>query len=212
MATPTKQKANKTYKCGKSGREIKPGELYWKLSFRFGGTQIRAIEHPFKPSECTQSEFMGTLLGITETYNEELEGEYEDIESLEATKDALYGEVETLRDETQDKLDNMPEGLQSGDTGQLLQDRIDALDNVLSDLDCIDFDYEGLEEPTKESVQQDLDREDYPNNVMFDEAVEEVYQEKHNEWEEEMQDCLEEKIEEIKEEIYSVLASLEEIC
>jgi hypothetical protein len=43
-------------------------------------------------------------------------------------------DIENIRDEFQDGLDNMPEGLQQGDTGQLIQERIDGLEEWLQEL------------------------------------------------------------------------------
>jgi hypothetical protein len=46
----------------------------------------------------------------------------------------------------------MPESLQSSPTGELLQERIDALENTISDLESIDCEYEdeGEEEDGRE--------------------------------------------------------------
>ena len=47
----------------------------------------------------------------------------------------LKDKVSDLRDEEQEYLDNMPEGLQSGDKGDAAQSAIDELDNAESYLD-----------------------------------------------------------------------------
>lgn len=57
----------------------------------------------------------------------------------------LKAQVETIRDNEQEKLDNMPEGLQSGEPGNKLEEvinhldsAVDALENVASEIDdCI---------------------------------------------------------------------------
>ena len=59
-----------------------------------------------------------------------LKGKFEDIKS----------ELETLRDEEQDKYDNMPESLQSGDRGETLQATIDNLESAINDMESVDYD------------------------------------------------------------------------
>jgi hypothetical protein len=44
------------------------------------------------------------------------------MDGLECEVQNVIDAIESLRDETQEKLDNMPEQLQYGDTGQLLQE------------------------------------------------------------------------------------------
>ena len=61
-------------------------------------------------------------------------------------RDGIISDLESIRDEQQERLDNMPEGLQQGDTGMLLQDRIDQLEAAISDLENIDFDDEDEDE------------------------------------------------------------------
>lgn len=51
----------------------------------------------------------------------------------------------------------MPEGLQQGDTGQLLQERIDGLDSLISELDGVDF-----TEPDEDENKDDADGDDSP--------------------------------------------------
>jgi len=70
----------------------------------------------------------------------------EAIEDLTTQVEEILGEIESLIDETQGSLDNMPEGLQQGDTGQLLQERIDVLENWQGELEDIDLDFEFEEE------------------------------------------------------------------
>lgn len=50
----------------------------------------------------------------------------------------LISNLEEIRDDLQSRLDNMPESLQYGPTGELLQERIDGLDSAIGDLESID--------------------------------------------------------------------------
>jgi hypothetical protein len=51
-------------------------------------------------------------------------------------------ELRDLAEECQDNLDNMPEGLQQGDTGMMLQERIEACNNAADELEGIVSDYD----------------------------------------------------------------------
>jgi hypothetical protein len=84
---------------------------------------------------------------------------------LESSRSDAVSEVTNLRDETQSKLDNMPEGLQQGDTGQLLQERIEALDEVISNLEGVDVSFE---EPDKEEDQSDEEYEEAKQQALDD--------------------------------------------
>jgi hypothetical protein len=44
----------------------------------------------------------------------------------------LISELQNIRDEEQEKYDNMPEGLQSGDKGEAIQQAVDNLDSAIS--------------------------------------------------------------------------------
>ena len=46
--------------------------------------------------------------------------------------------LEEVKDEEQEALDNMPYSLQESERGQQMQEYIDTMDSVLSDLDLID--------------------------------------------------------------------------
>lgn len=125
--------------CGKCQAKIKKGDSYVWWKFRRGGVQVRCSKatcHP-KASDLTQSEFWGAVYSLQESVKS-----FTTADDVESCIEDLKGEIETLRDECQEKFDNMPEGLQQGDTGQLLEERIGACDDVISQLEGIETDYE----------------------------------------------------------------------
>lgn len=70
----------------------------------------------------------------------------DNIESAKAT-------FADARDEEQEYLDNMPEGIAGGEKGDKAQETIDALDNALTHLENIEFDgIDNLPRPTEEWV------------------------------------------------------------
>lgn len=123
---------------------INKGEPYYWWKFRFGGKHYSKT--PPKPSQLTQSEFWSQVFEFQER---ELEISIPDDGSLDTLKenaDAVVEEIrqdiESLRDEQQEKFDALPENFQDADTGQRIQGRIDALDEAISELENIDTDFE----------------------------------------------------------------------
>lgn len=157
MARPTKQRARIEWVCGKSGRTILKGEEYWRLERAFRKPQIRALEHPFKRSETTGSEYLSRVWDL-------IDGLYlpDDLEALEGIKDDLVAELEGLKDELEDNLNNMPDHLQdTSDSGILLSERIEALESAIDDLEDLDFDfdYEGDYDEDDEEYEDDYQEE-----------------------------------------------------
>lgn len=104
-------------------------------------------------------------------------------------------QVEELRNTTQESLDNMPENLQNSSTAELLQERIDSVENALSEIESIDLDYEEKEdEELKELVAEDksIDTEDENwQDEITDEEINDKRQELESEW-------VQEKLEELQ--------------
>jgi len=177
----TVKKAQKDY----PEHGIKKGETYYWWKFRYGGKHMSKT-YP-KPSQLTQSDYLSQLYDIQDQISECQATSQEDLESfVEEIKETL----ENLKSETEDKLSNMPDQLQYSPTGELLQERIDALDNVISEFDSIDFtNYEEKEvDDIKEELKDENDEEDY-------EPTEEEIEEKKQEY---LQEWIDEKINEIQ--------------
>jgi hypothetical protein len=160
-------------KARKDNPVCKKGESYYWWKFRYGGKRY-SLTRP-RPSQLTQSAYFGTLYSMQEEI-EDWSGEtYDDFESL---KEDITSQIDDLRSETQDSLDNMPDQLQYSPTGELLQERVDALDSAESELDCIDeFDEEEPEEDDFDNECPDCDgtgdNPDYDEDDEDDDAEEE---------------------------------------
>lgn len=140
----TIQKARKAQgQCGKCGCKINKGDAYRKWAFRFGGRHVRCMKPECSPkqSDLTNSPFLSTLYKIQETT---FDGE--DASDLESQRDKVVGELQSLLDDTQGSLDNMPEGLQQGSTGEMLQERISTLEDAINTLENVDCTIEDKEE------------------------------------------------------------------
>ncbi len=170
------KKARKDYP--KEG--IKKGDSYYWWSFRFGGTH-RSKTAP-KRSQLTQSNFLSQLYDIEDELND-LSAD----DGLPDTIADLSQRLRALASECEDALSNMPEGLQQGDTGQLLQERADACNSAADELEGVDTEYPGPEgdeeiadiendkELTKEERQSRIEaREEELEQEFWEEVLQQV--------------------------------------
>lgn len=130
---------------------VKKGEsYYWWKPFRMG-KQIRK-ERP-RASEVASSDYARQVLAAVE----ELEAwEKRRDPWTESDRDDLVSHLEEVRDEEQNKFDNMPEGLQQGDTGMMLEQRVSDLDEWIDVLQGLEFeednDYGEEETPLEQAI------------------------------------------------------------
>lgn len=146
---------------------IKKGDAYYWWKFRYGG--IRRSLTPPKASQLTQSTFLSTVLGIGEHVEDITTLLWNDDMTTEDAESELQDLAQQLRDageDAQSSLDNMPEGLQQGTTGQLLQTRVeqtettaDELENIEApeDADFTDDDYDLPKDATDDQKLKALD-------------------------------------------------------
>lgn len=171
MARQEKRTARKDYP--RDG--IKKGDTYYytKLKLQRGGIEKRSLK-PFKPSQLTTSGFKIAFLSAGEGFEEAMKGgDYSTLAS------ALSDAAEAIRDagqEARDAFDNMPEGLQQGDTGQLLEARADGCDSKADELDDLASQAESEEAPDESDFKKPEDGEDDDDPVnddglTFDEAT-----------------------------------------
>lgn len=150
------KRARKAYR--KDG--IKKGESYYWWKFRHGAKR-RSKTAP-RPSQLTQSAFFSGLYASTESFDDAVR----DATSCQELKDAvdtLHEALDEIKSETEEKLQNMPDSLQQGPTGELLQERIDGLEEFIQELEGLDIpdeeendDEEENEESPLESTRQEL--------------------------------------------------------
>ena len=123
----------------------KQGESYYWWKFRYGGKRMSLT--PPKRSQLTQSNFLGQLYDLQDGMS------FSDYDDFESTVDEIKSTINEMRDECQESLDNMPEQLQYAPTGELLQERIDALEEWEGEFDNVD-----LEVDEDMSVEDKLER------------------------------------------------------
>ena len=169
---------------------IAKGESYYWWQFQNSPKQYSKTRP--RASELTQSAYYSTLYSIAEQIED---FSADSAEELSDFAESIKTELEELRDTTQESLDNMPENLQYSPTAELLQERVDSLENGISEIESIDFDYEEKdEEELQELVAEDkgIDTEDENwQDEITDEEIDEKRQELESEW-------VQEKLEEIQ--------------
>lgn len=165
---------------------VAKGETYYWWKFRYSGKYISKT-YP-TPSQLTQNAYKLFAIDINERITNS-RGNVSSPDEFESYVDDIKSEIESQRDELQEKLDNMPEGLrESSSSGEILQERIDNLENAISEIEGIDLSYD---DPDEEEINQEYKEE----NEFADESdIEQNLEDKRNEH---MNEWLDEKCEEL---------------
>lgn len=150
------KKSRKECTCGKCRTTIPVGSTYYRGTLNFHPDIIRCKKCGLQSWEVTTSDYQ---LSVGEIVNRWQENYGVD----ESSVDSIREELDAIRDDLQDRLDNMPENLQYSDTGELLQSRIDSLEYAIGELECIDT----------ESIKSDIE-EDEENNRFEEELTEAI--------------------------------------
>ena len=125
------EKSRKEQKCSKCGIIIPVGGAYVWAKPRYGSKIVRCTTCGIKSWETSGSDYVRTIGS--------LQDEWRDSYGVgEGVAEEIAESLEELRDNCQDSLDNMPEALQYGPTGEMLQERIDNLDSVIDELGNLD--------------------------------------------------------------------------
>lgn len=136
---------------------IKKGDSYYWWAFMVGGRggpKHYSKTQP-KASQLTQSAYYGAVADIGDAISA-LSAD----DGLEDAAKEIAGSLNELADEQEEKLNNMPDSLQSGSTGEQLQERTDACRQAAEELEGISY---GDFESNKEG---DESEEDYWNRIL----------------------------------------------
>lgn len=171
-----KSARGKDLKCSKCGKPINVGDEYLKATPYKRPPIIRCVACGLKSYETSGSEYIRECGTLVEDWQSSFSSD-------ESGRDEIVAVLEGLRDQCQESLDNMPETLQEGDTGQLFQDRIDNLESVIEELN--DISYDDCHSDAEEDVRSDFGDEYDPEEDGDLYETEEEWQEARNEkWDE----------------------------
>jgi len=148
---------------------IKKGESYYWWKFNFSSTIHRSKTAP-RRSQLTQSDFLSQVYDIEDRIAEI------DYDNFEDEKDSIISDLENLRDETQEKLDNMPEQLQEVGSGEILSNRVESIEEMINELEGCDLD-EIDEDEIRNEVEQNKDIEESERQSAIDERISETKEE-----------------------------------
>lgn len=134
-AKVSKQKAGKDYP--EAG--IKKGQEYYSWAHFRGPTQ-RSLTPP-RQSQLTQNEELSRAYSVQEEIEDANATDFNTPDDLLAKRDEWVSELNDIAQELNDKLDNMPDGLREGETGQTLQERAEACEEFANELDAVYLDF-----------------------------------------------------------------------
>lgn len=164
------QKSRKEHRCNKCGDSIPVGSDYYKGEINFGPTIIRCNKCGLKRWEVTTSDYLLAVGPIVEEWEEHYSLDDSGVEDM-------ISELESIRDDVQERLDNMPESLQSGDVGSQLQDRIDGLESAISELEDVyieDIQSDAVSDKSEEIAEVLGISEEYLSDMEYDEIYEKL--------------------------------------
>lgn len=132
--------------------DIEVGDSYYYWTFRYGGK--RKSKTPPSRSQLTQSSFLQQLY--------DLQDKQWNSEDLESEIQEFIQSLEELKDECEISLDNIPEQLREAPAGETLQERIDNLEDWISELESIETEID--EEELKQAAADEFDHDEYDEN------------------------------------------------
>jgi hypothetical protein len=155
--------------CEACGKELPAGSGYkWTKANRYSPKRKRCLDCPtWSQSELSTSKLATALAGQETAYAalDALDAtDYMDdsgfdhasvVGSLEGILADAATAAEECREDYEEGLSNMPEGLQAGPTGELIQERMDALEEWSNELQGFSpDDYDGDDQEPDEWVEQ----------------------------------------------------------
>lgn len=126
------KKAAKDY----PGHEIKRGEPYFWWKFPYGGKRMSKTRP--RRSQLTQSEFFGSMYDAEDSIGdsvEEFRSDKIDFEDLASALESVASDVREAGEQCEEKRSNMPDSLQDGETGQLLETRSERCGDIADELE-----------------------------------------------------------------------------
>lgn len=162
-------------KAGKDYPEfgIKKGESHyvWSMKKQHGGVVRRSKTYP-RQSQLTLSEYKVAAHQLNEAVEDFNASTLEEAMSF---VEEMKSDIEALMEEQQEKLDNMPDGLRESDTGNLIQERIDALESYLSEFDSLDVEeFEEDQEHEEWSEENRCNSDGHTEDDLVEQLLEEL--------------------------------------
>jgi hypothetical protein len=136
-------------KARKDNAVCKKGESYYYWTTRVTvGKSYHGQKHFSKTSpkrsQLTNSDFLAQIYDIEDDQIGVLDAkDFKEADEIASEASNIADCIRQLGDEQSEKLSNMPEGLQQGSTGEMIQERMDECENMASQIEGIDFNFDG---------------------------------------------------------------------
>ena len=189
-------KSRKEYKCSKCGKVIPVGSRYYR-GIKFREKAIIACDNcKIYDYEVHNSSYVGAANRLRATWTET-------IGCNKDTISCLIDELEYLKEACEESYDNIPEQLQSGKVGQLLEQYIEWFDDSICELE--NFDAEEILEDAVERYMYEAEAEiilkekEARGGLNYEEWFEEYVNSDNataKEWTEAAKECFEDFVEE----------------
>lgn len=191
VTTVKKARKDQPSPCVRCHKAITAGQGYRWVANRIGRMSSTKRIHvecgSFKRSETTFSDKLGRLYDAQDDAHTEIDNWPNDGEPS-ALEDVLKTTADTadeVAEEYQASLDNMPEGLQQGDTGQQIQEKVDACESWSQELQSVDFE-EFDEQAAIDTAVEEIQEPDEDTKARL---VAEQVDERRAEWADEQRDA-----------------------
>lgn len=129
-------------KARKDNPVAKKGEsYYWWSTMISGRGVVRYSKNKPSRSQLTNSEFLATMYDLEDEANGLLKGadkeeNYADfLEDVKSSLEDIKDQVQEQGNECEDKRNSMPDSLQESPTGELLQNRVEQCEQIVSGID-----------------------------------------------------------------------------
>ena len=189
------KKSRKEHKCSKCGKIINIGDQYYKGVINFRPDIVRCNDCKLKSYEVTTSDYILNVGRIVEDWEEDYSIQDDTV------VDDIINDLNNILDELNSSLDNIPENLAYSPTADLLNERIESIENAISDLESIDidtekenvisiFDFESIGISDKDEYFKDKTSD----SEIFDAIVNDEFEELDSEVKEDINDLLYENL------------------
>lgn len=139
---------------------VKKGDMYYTWNLITGPRSSRTYRQltPPKRSQLTTSSFLQTVYDIEDDL-----GSLNNLDDIDDIVERLRG----LASDEEEKLNNMPEGLQQSSTGEKLTSRVEGCNSAADELEGIDTEFDE-EEPAEddEKAEWQTRRDEFIENAL----------------------------------------------
>lgn len=127
-------KSRKEYVCGRCHSIIPAGSSYYKGELNFSKPVIRCTKCKLESWEVTTSDYIKSVGEIVYHWQEN----YPITKEFDS-HEGILSELEDIRDDIEERFNNIPESLHDAEIGEILQDRIDQLNEAINILETVDI-------------------------------------------------------------------------